>query len=274
MGKPTSGRTRAARGGSRRVLGDDAPAFTLLETLIVVAITALLLALLMPALRLTRARAQALNCASNLRSVGMQFQFFADNTAAEGRGDSEALGANRFRVNDFLDSLYHIDEFWDIDSADEGALEVGNEPGMCPSGGPRLVKRAGYPCGSEAIQPIRNVSFAMNMRLYRGRVIVGGQSLLAPVNLTYVGSDILNHPYVPVMMDVDGEQAARRGVSPFYTAPPIAGENDPYSDGRYWMPSRRHPGGVNVALMGGQVIRSTTPEREAWNWSYRANVGH
>jgi prepilin-type N-terminal cleavage/methylation domain-containing protein/prepilin-type processing-associated H-X9-DG protein len=249
-------------------------AFTLLELLIVVLIVALLIALLTPSVRATRARVRQLNCTSNLRNVTMQFQFFADNQCPRGRGDSDRLGANRFRINDFLDSLYRLNKFWDVGTAPQATLQAGREPAMCPAGARQLITRIGYPCGDQAIKPLQAVSFGVNMRLYRGQFLVSGRVVLAPVNVTYVPASILDHPYVPIMLDVDGDEAVQRGLMPFYVAPPIVGEDSPYSSGRYWMPSRRHPGGVNVAFVGGHVLRSARPEQEAWNWNYRASVGN
>lgn len=248
--------------------------FTLLELLIVVLIIAVLIALLTPSVRATRARVRELNCASNLRSVAVQFQFFANDQSPRGRGDSERLGPNKFRINDFLDSLYRLNRFWDAGSAVQATLQAGREPAMCPAGARQLTRRAGYPCGDQAIQPLRDVTFGVNMRLYRGQVVVAGRTAFAPVNLSFLPSSILDHPFVPLMLDVDGAEALRRNLLPFYLAPPIAGDDSPFSTGRYWLPTRRHPGGMNVAFVGGHVLRSLRPENESWNWNYRAGVGN
>src|SRR4051794_30419390 len=53
-------------------------AFTLVELLVVLGITAILFALLLPTLRNVRASSRAIKCASNMRSIGtMTFQYLA-----------------------------------------------------------------------------------------------------------------------------------------------------------------------------------------------------
>lgn len=239
----------------------------------VMAVVALLVALLLPSLRAARDQARSVQCASNLRSIAMKFQLFADGTHALGRGHSERLGPGRFYINDFQDALYGIDEFWDAGQRTSATLEAGKSASLCPAGARRLVKQQGYPCGRKALQPAEDVSLAFNMRLYRGQLQIGGQTVLAPVALSMVRADVLNHPYVPLLLDGDGKAAAARGNDPFYIAPALADRKDPYAGDRYWTPAARHGRRTNVAFVGGHVLASGRPEGEHWNWEYTATVG-
>ena len=247
--------------------------FTLIEMLVVVAITAALFSILLPALSAVRGSAKSLVCSSNLKSVTVEFTLFADGTSTTGRGDSEKFGPSRFQINDFQESLYKIAEFWDRPGADTDTMRSDSDVLLCPAGAATLTRRSGFPCSSAAIGEPEGVSTAFNMRLYRASVEFKGKRVLAPAASTFVRADVLGHSYVPLAFDIDGEEAARRSIEPFYSAPPVGDAEDAYATGNYWLPSGRHRGKTNVAFVGGHVLASEKPATERWDWAYQASVG-
>lgn len=260
------------RVGQRRGLA-RAGGFTLIELLVVVAILTLLLSILGPAMSSVRQQVKGLRCLSNMKSIVFEFRLFAGGVSAGGRGDSETLGSNRFWIDDFQESLYGIDEFWSAADRDKETLFANRAMMLCPAGPRQLDKRRGLPCSNEAIGPSQDVSFALNMRMRRAAIMFHGSNVLAPVAATHVRSSVLDHPSVPLILDVDGREAARRGNEPFYVAPAIPEKDDPYSDGRYWTPSARHHGKTHVGFVGGHVVASDRPGDEPWDWAYQGDVG-
>ena len=262
--------------GIRHNLNRDKPrhnaAFTLIELLVVMGIIGLLVAILLPAMRAGRDAAHDLRCRANLRTVVTNFTVFADDSGVGNRGDSEMFGPRRFRLEDFQESVYLIDEFWSGPDVQRMPIDPGRQTLMCPAGSTTLERRSGMPCSEGAIGPLPNVSTGFNSRLHR-RTGYGPYGMYPdPAFLT---DRVLHHPDVPLVFDVDGEEALRLGVNPYYAAPGIVKKTGPdiYSGDLHWFPSDRHRNGrTNIGFLGGHVLSSSDPRHEPWtNWGYQAD---
>jgi len=248
---------------------------TLIELLVVTAILAILMGILATTLRQVRSAARAVICKNKLQGVTQRFQLFADDYGHADRGrESAALGPNRFRIEDFQDSLYGTEEFCprSLENLGTTPLEAADQPLICPVG-PRSLARENTPQPAEdSIKPLANVSVAFNMRLHRASVRVqhGSMSLdvLRDVTLT---SRVLDHPWAPLAFDVDGAAARNRSepILPFYSAPPVDATGL-YAGGRFWFPAARHGGKVHAAFIGGHVWSAPDPAGAAdWDWAYQ-----
>lgn len=244
--------------------------FTLIELLVVISIIALLLAILVPALSAGRGAAQDLECKARMRGVTTEFILFADPAAGVPRGQSEIYGPNTFRIEEFQERMYGVDEFWTGADADRQQLSRSDVSLMCPSANGSLERRSGLPCSAGAIGPEENVSTGFNKRLevkweYIPQI---DQNLRRPVFLT---SKVLSQPDVPLVFDVDGKAATDAGEVPYYSAPAVLSDKieDMFEAGNFWFPGKRHSNRINVGFIGGHVLSSAEPVTEPfWRWSY------
>lgn len=235
-----------------------------MELLVATSIIALLMSALMPAMSACRTAARKLKCASQLRTTAFDFRVFVDDFPTR-RGDETTPQSPMFRIEDFQESVYRVDEYWDAIGTSRDLYEAELEPMICPEGPRQLERRAGMPCSSGAVWPKPNVSMGFNMRLHR----IGLRRSGRPVWLSkQISGRILNHPDVPLLLDVDGKDADAAGQLPYYVAPPTAND-DLYQSGQYWHPSERHGGATNVALVDGSVHASRDPANEPFmRWTY------
>lgn len=239
--------------------------FTLLELLVVTAIIAVVLSVVLAALGKVRATSKCVVCMNNLKTVGYEFFHFASEFAHSYRGDSERTAGNAFRLEDFQEKLYGIHEFWDAGDVNDRSLERTRHPLVCPAGGTSLRKRKNVPCNQYAVTPAEGVSIGFNMRLEQVSLQQNGWWRLPRTRLT---PRILDRPEVPLVFGVDGATAVAKGVLPYYSAPPVE-DAGLYGNGRFWFPSVRHDGKLNVAFVGGHVLRaagSDNPKSAAWKY--------
>ena len=93
---------------------DKQKGFTLIELLVVIAIIAILLAIIMPAMRKVKETAKEVSCRSNMRSVGLAvLMYLVDNE----RKLADPRNANRFLWHDSSGNLRKTDDndaYWGI----------------------------------------------------------------------------------------------------------------------------------------------------------------
>ncbi len=241
--------------------------FTLVELLVVISIIALLLAILGTALGKVSCATKSFVCKNNLKTVAFEFSLFADDYSHGHRGESDQTGRSGFYVTDFQESLYGVDEFWDLGVVTEAAYKPSRQPLICPAGPQFLERQQGQPCQS-AVNPQKNVSIGFNMRLLSANVqhYPSGWWVLQDVRLD---SRILEHPAVPLAFDVDGEKAVKRRKYPFYSVPAVD-EAGLYATDQFWFPASRHGEQLNACFIGGYVLSSGNPAHEpGWDWGYQ-----
>ncbi|MCA9310807.1 MAG: type II secretion system protein, partial [Phycisphaerales bacterium] len=133
--------TPGQRPPRQRCRPQRAPAFTLVELLVTLAIIAVVVSLLLPAIRGAMESARSNRCRMNLRVVTSDFMLFADDMLHPGRGhDPDILNSDyRFRLSTFVEREYSMDEFWPegVDGAFRELPRSGqSEYLQCPSAHP------------------------------------------------------------------------------------------------------------------------------------------
>lgn len=244
-------------------------AFTLIELLVSVAIIATLMALLLPGLGGTMRSARSFKCQMALRAVSFDFSIYADDMLHGDRGDDAQLSRDRFRVETFQETQYRIDEFWAWGARQRVSLpdDAGNDPMRCPEVAGLVELRSAVPCSGGGVGPPANVSYGFNVRLHVNEVIDGrGRPRIRQVRLD---STILDEPDVPLAWDIDGAVAQANGVSPVFSGPALDSVAV-FAGDRYWFPSPRHGGSLNVAFIDGRVESTRSPLSEpGWRWDFQ-----
>lgn len=239
------------------------------------AIMSILLSILLTTLGKVRESARSVLCKNKLQGVSQSFQLFASDYGHTDRGrESQKLGSNRFRLEDFQDSLYGTEEFFNDSGGSLGTIPLNTREQalICPDG-PKGLARDNTPQPAEdSIVPLSSVSVGFNMRFHKANVKIQiGPTQINVLRDVTLTSRILEHPWTPLAFDVDGAAARSKSdpILPFYSAPSIESDGL-YSDDAFWFPANRHSGMVHAAFIGGHVWSARNPKMASdWHWSYQ-----
>ncbi|MFN7021939.1 MAG: prepilin-type N-terminal cleavage/methylation domain-containing protein [Phycisphaerales bacterium] len=251
------------------------PGFTLIEVLLVTAILVVLISLLLPVIGGTISSARSFRCQSSQRTIAFDFQVFADDALHGSRGQDETdLRPGYFRLLTFQDSQYQVNAFWGYGNSTTAELPDANgrDPMRCPEVRGVLKLRRGAPCNQGGVGPAKNVSFGFNVRLHLSeRYAAAGRSpIIGLTSKILEGNRSADPSSIPLLMDVDGEAATNKGVSPMFTGPSLP-DSTLLSGDRYWFPGTRHNGDMNVAFIDGHIQSTRRPlSNTGWAWGFDA----
>ena len=230
-----------------------ASAFTALELCVSLSILVIVAVAIVPLVRTSAFRSNDFRCETSLRRAVFDFTVFAD-----------ARGGWGFTLGTFVQSLYGVGEFWNTET--DMVERVGSRDVFGCSSSPGVVVLDGRErCLSKQVGPAQSVSYGFNARLVRAERRGGvGREASAPVVLD---SSVTRLGRTPLVWDVNGAEAGRRGLIARFSAP-ADDEEGYYGDGRRWFPARRHRGTMNAGFLDGSVGSSADPLGEmAWGWS-------
>ncbi len=114
----------------RRQFAPVIAAFTLVELMVVVAILALLVALLLPAIQVAHENSRGISCRNNLKQIGLAFANYESvhkefPKGAEGRFDRTLFPSTMYGFSWWVSILPHLEQAAIIDQLDRSGANVG-----------------------------------------------------------------------------------------------------------------------------------------------------
>lgn len=243
--------------------------FTLVELLVVLFIIGVLMALLAPALSGARRQAQNIVCMSNLKSVAFEFRSVLEDPSELRRWNNHPQDPKHFGLTSFIDKTYEAGAYYPSDEMVTHHTR-GRKLFFCPSAPATLEVQRGtiapnpaFQVLREAVQPLANVSYGFNARLYRISRGANPSEAGDKIWYTRLGPSLLTSAFAGrtvLVADYDGRAASDAKVEFGHLLAPAIEEHGNYRAvpdsprGLQWFPSYRHQSRCNLALIDGSVL--------------------